>query len=282
MDITYLEVLVNPSKVDHKPAKISQEKLNNLKNNYKNNLKVTAPTVETNIAKEPVNVVPVKEETQVMVASMPTDNYGDVVNMFGLGVYEKSFDELNLTGARKIRINSKLPKHIRLLSEKFASGKLENLGIPKEENVVSMPTVSKVETTSVSNEVVENKEESNVVEFPNVTQVQNTTMPVKDSVSPSVDDYLQKEMPKDDSVITQLTGDVESLKKEAEKRSAILEQLEAKYNELKSKREQRIKDLEEEKLSYTATLEGLTERIRNLQEAIEKEEQTLSGYSKAA
>lgn len=287
-EIAYLDYVQESNFNGRKPAKISQEKIRNLKAKYNSNLKALRVTAEVP-AKEATNVVPFPNVTQQVevtpvtntvvesnVVPLPTvnqvsapvnvvesvsrpvvKNYEQVVGDFMMTVYEKSFDETSLAGARKIRISPKTKNETKGCSDAMAHGKIEN--------VIPFPTPSvevKLATASVSTG-------SNVVEFPK-TQV-SSSIP-----SPSVDDYLQKDKPSNENdVILQLAGDVESLKEAAVKQAALLEQLEARYNELKAQREQRIQELKEEKLSYTATLEGLTERIRNLQEAIQQEEQGL-------
>lgn len=273
-EITYLDAIKESSKVGQKPAKISQEKIVRLKNNYNSNLKTVSPSVQPAPVQAPVvdNVVNIPVQ-QPVSAPVVSDNYTEVAANFNMSIYEKSFDELPLTGARKIRINSKLPLHIKGQSNKLANGKLENV-IPMPKEVVN---------ETIPN-VVENNIEAKIVDFPKpqTSPIVNDSI-AKDISSPSVDDYLQKEIPDQTSgIIVQLTGDVQKLKEQTVERTALLEELEKKYNDLKSKREQRIRDLEEEKLSYTATLEGLTERIRSLQDAIAQEEQTLTGYKKTA
>lgn len=277
-EIAYLDYFKESYPTGRKPAKISQEKIRNLKRNYHNNLKTVVKLVNTSV-NDTVNsnVVPfpgvqaaVNEAPSVVapitpvvpVVSQPVvKNYNNVANNFNMTVYEKSFNETTLTGARKIRVSQKTKDEVNGYSAEMGHGKLEN--------IIPFPTVA---TNTVEPIAVSSNIGSNVLEFPRTnTSVINNTIS-----SPSVDDYLQKDKPStENGIILQLAGDVESLKEQTVKQSAILEQLEAKYNELKAKREQRIKELEEEKLSYTATLEGLTERIRNLQEAIQQEEQGL-------
>ena len=290
-EITYLDYVQESYPNGRKPAKISQEKIRNLKNKYDINWKTLKEAVKTP-AKEATNVAPfpsvqptvstptVNNGYSTNAASFPNvnqvnssinivesvnrpvvKNYENVVRDFNITVYEKSLDEEGLAGARKIRISQKTANEVKGCDKMMAHGKLEN--------IIPFPTKS-VEIKPVSSNIG-----SNINEFQ-----RTQTSSVNSSISPSVDDYLQKDKPSiENGIILQLAGDVESLKEETVKQSALLEQLEAKYNDLKAKREQRIKDLEDEKLSYTATLEGLTERIRNLQEAIQQEEQSLSGSS---
>ena len=224
-------------------------------------------------------VVPAEEKKEEPNVSQPEpvapakvgNNYGEVADKFLLSVFEKSFEEKPLTGARKIRVNTRVTKHVKGLGNEFGKGKLAD-----------MPALNKPVAPATNIEAMPVNEPKNQVESTpiQVTQIQNDAY-TKDSASKSVDDYLQKEVPNQEGgIINQLSDDVETLKDRIVESTTLIEQLEARRNELKNKRAQRIKELEEEKLSYTATLDGLTERIKNLQEAIEREEQSLAGYQR--
>lgn len=283
-EIAYLDYFKESYPSGRKPAKISQEKIRNLKANYDTNWKklvtpvntVVNNTVSDNVipfqtaSVTPTPVVTVQKPITSPVVGQPVvKNYKTVADDYKMSVFKRSFDVLDLAGARKIRVSQKTKNEVMGYSNDMGEGVLDN--------VIPFP---KANATIQQEQPIINDGISNIREFPK-TQIPSVNNLM---ASPSVDDYLQKDKPiQENGIIVQLAGDVETLKEETVKQSALLEQLEAKYNELKTKREQRIKDLEEEKLSYTATLEGLTERIKNLQEAIEKEEQSLSGgYQRAA
>jgi len=293
--ITYLNAFDTSTKNGQKLAKISQEKMNALKSKYH---EFTSKTVVAPAAfqKEEVASVAPFREVEPMVNNTPvtqvgpSDNYKEIVDAFSLTVYGNSFDEKPLTGARKIRVNPKVVKHAVGLKNRFGNDKIIDITEVRSTHSEMLESASKVDeevVSRVTTPVVEEVKAETVV--PESRDVLPKTTPVvsesvaRDISSPSVDDYLQKEVPnQENGIIVQLTGDVEGLKEETVKRAAILEKLEAQYNAIKDQKARRIKELEEEKLSYTATLEGLTEKIRNLQAAIEREEQSLSGYKKAS
>ena len=278
--ITYLDSFDMSTRNGQKLAKISQEKIKSLKNKYSTYLKSLVTTTEV----KQEMMMPEVKETKVVsnpqVVTVATDNYREVIDKFSMSVFEKSFTQKPLTGARKIRVNTKVIKHVRGLSEKMAKGKLEDMVVTQapiiEDKSTEVNYTANVEPTLNNVHVQDAKVVSS-----NVSDFSKSSIS-RDAISPSVDDYLQKNSHgSENGLIVQLTGDVQNLKEETVKSTAILEQLEAKYNALKDKKAQRIKELEEEKLSYTATLEGLTERIKNLQNAIAQEEQSLSGYKRS-
>lgn len=295
--ITYLNVFESSKRDGQKLAKISQEKMRALSGKYHTFLKTLVVPVEEKKVEVPVTPVVNTMPQEPVVApvapavAMPSDNYKEIIDAFALTVYDKSFSEKPLTGARKIRVNQKVVKHAVGLANKFGKDKLidvtpninntftsQGAGVS---NIVEYPKTQPPIVETVRN--VELPQTSNVAEFSRSQEPVVTESVSREALSPSVDDYLQKDVPnQENGIIIQLTGDVEGLKEETVKRAALLEKLEAQYNAIKDQKARRIKELEEEKLSYTATLEGLTERIRNLQAAIEKEEQSLSGYKKAA
>ena len=289
--ITYLNAFQEGKRNGQKLAKISQDKMMTLKGKYSVELKkMQPPVVEKAVA------APLKEEVKVQeeVKKVPVgDNYSQVIGDFGLVVYGDVSSEMPLTGARKIRVNPKVTKHVKGLSKKF--GKEVFIGDPivsepmheeiEEENVTfGMEVPARFEQKMVEEPVVENKPLNLPVQFEKEKEVEPVEGEiVRDNNFPSVDDYLQKDRPsKESGIIGQLNDDVANLKAETMRRAELLESLEKKFNELQEEKARRIKELEEEKLSYTATLEGLTQRIIDMQTAIAHDEETLSSGRRAA
>ena len=283
-EITYLDYFKESYPNGRKPAKISQEKIKKLKDNYHINWKNLAEKVNVSVNNTICHDVAQVSNIQSTVSVTPSvipqvsaplpsvvpiinqpkgKNYKTIADEFSMKVYENSLDVVDLAGARKIRVSQKTKNEVNGYSHEMRDGRIEN---------IVQPVIPSSNVNNVYKNVMPTNSRQNVSDFANINN---------SALLPSVDDYLQKDKPsQENGIIIQLAGDVESLKEETVKQSALLEQLEARYNDLKAKREQRIRDLEEEKLSYTATLEGLTERIKNLQEAIMQEEQSLSGYKK--
>lgn len=295
--ITYLSLFSECKKNGQKLAKISQEKLKSLKGKYNAFLTTLtkaepAPSVvekKADIAVDPVvsqNVTP--RENIVLETPVKADNYSEVLANFMITVYGNTFNEKPLSGARKIRVNSKVKKHVKGLDKKYGKAQLVDIVVTTLPPEVKMQEVannfneelpvSKKISSPVNNDILSGIK----VEQPMANEMSRLDNTLKGTYSsPSVDDYLQKEMPnQEDGIIAQLTGDVASLKEEAKKRTLILEKLEAQYNTIKEQKAKRIEELEEQKLSYTATLDGLTEKIKLLQESIAREEQAMSSFSK--
>lgn len=283
--ITYLRYPQEITKVNAKPAKMAgMEKLKNLKNKYDSmlstllNTEMRKPVVKPEVTVTPTVSPVIEPNVEEVKVSKPT-NYAAVMQSFSMAVYGDSFQELPLSSARKIRVNTRVKKHVVGLRDTFGTSKIVH-EIPKKEpynNVSTFP--SRVSSNVAINDEVVNKE---VVTQPltrttakYASPVAHTETIVKEN-TPSVDDYLQKEVPIAESgLINELSSDILKLKGDVKQRTELLEQLEAQYNDIQTQKAKRIKELEEEKLSYTTMIEGLTDKIKNLQNAILKERQTL-------
>ncbi len=283
--ITYLRYPQEITKVNAKPAKMAgMEKLKNLKNKYDSmlsallNTETRKPVVKPEVAVTPTVSPVIEPKVEEVKVSKPT-NYAAVMQSFSMTVYGDSFQELPLSSARKIRVNTRVKKHVVGLGDTFGTSKIVH-EIPKKEpynNVSTFP--SRVSSNVAINDEVVNKEVATQpltrTTAKYASPVAHTETIVKEN-TPSVDDYLQKEVPIAESgLINELSSDILKLKGDVKQRTELLEQLEAQYNDIQTQKAKRIKELEEEKLSYTTMIEGLTDKIKNLQNAILKERQTL-------
>ena len=257
-EITYLSPIEVSYPVGQKPAKISQEKNARLIAGYKKNLQaIRSITVKSTPVEAPTPVVnevvstPVVPQQEIVVAPIVMDNYEEVSRNFQMTGYKKSFDELSLAGARKIRTASKVTKHIKGYKKKLATGMLE--GIKIEQRPVSPVPLQ------------EEKVEPVVKSFVEPSQVQPASIVNgqfhKESVSPSVDDYLQKEVPNTSINIL--------IKQQEEKNASLIAEKEAKEKRLqqmiyeKEQRQQQriLEQLKEEELGLTRAIEGLDARL---------------------
>lgn len=243
--ITYGEFFAVAKKVDAKKALLPKEKHIVIQSKSSNFIKVEAKEEKVAIntaveVKSPV-IEPIKEEIKVS-----TNNFQEVKESFDITVYNYKHIEKPLTGARKIRVNQKVALKTKEFFNKLASEDF----VDQEKIEVREPEI--VDRVELDDELRNNDFSKEAI--------------------PSVDDYLQKEVPthyentSNSGLINKLSGDVAILKVETQKRSEELSELEARYNELVDQK--RIEELEEEKLSYTATLDGLASKIKNLEEAI--------------
>ena len=277
--------------IDKKLAKISNEKLNNVRLKIfetRKTFKVTAGNMPKVEALAPAQAPsqqttnssavekPIAPPVETKTVSQPVNNYDEIINKFGMHVYENSVIELPLAAARKVRTGQRILNPLENFVKTKANGLLL---VSKKEEVVNTLVEPKVDTVIKEETFVDTNEVVN--EAPVISK------PVVSQPTPSVDDYLQKEQKEvhqDNSIsglITQLEGDINTLKNEAIVKHEELKQLEAKFEAIQAQKKARIEELKEEKLSYTTTLEGLTEQINKLQQAIRDEENVL-GKSKAA
>lgn len=283
--ITYLRYPQEITKVNAKPAKMAgMEKLKNLKNKYDSmlsallNTETRKPVVKPEVTVTPTVSPVIEPKVEEVKVSKPT-NYAAVMQSFSMTVYGDSFQELPLSSARKIRVNTRVKKHVVGLGDTFGTSKIVH-EIPKKEpynNVSTFP--SRVSSNVAINDEVVNKEVTTQpltrTTAKYASPVTHTETIVKEN-TPSVDDYLQKEVPIDESgLINELSSDVLKLKGDVKQRRELFEQLKAQYNDIQTQKAKRIEELKEEKLSYTTMIEGLNDEIKNLQNAILKERQTL-------
>ena len=283
--ITYLRYPQERTKVNTKPAKMAgMEKLKNLKNKYDSmlsallNTETRKPVVKPEVTVTPTVSPVIEPNVEEVKVSKPT-NYAAVMQSFLMTVYGDSFQELPISSAHKIRVNKRVKKHVVGLRDIFGISKIVHEILKKEpyNNVSTFP--SRVSSNVAINDEVVNKE---VVTQPltrttakYASPVAHTETIVKEN-TPSVDDYLQKEVPIDESgLINELSSDILKLKGDAKQKTELFEQLKAQYKDIQTQKAKRIEELKEEKLSYTTMIEGLNDEIKNLRNAILKERQTL-------
>lgn len=289
--ITYLNAFDEGKRSGQKLAKISQDKLITLNRKYLAELKKMQPPVVEKTVAEPKKEEQVQQE---VAKTMPkSSNYAQIIDNFGLTVYGEVPNEMPLAGARKIRVNPKVTKHVKGLSQEFGKevfvANVKN-SLPVNEEIEEENVAFGIEMpATIEQKMVEEKEvPQEPLNLPVEVTKEKEMEPiegevVRDNNLPSVDDYLQKDRPsKESGIIGKLNNDVENLKAETLRRAELLETLEKKYNELQEEKARRIKELEEEKLSYTATLEGLTQRIIDMQTAIAHDEETLGSGRRVA
>lgn len=240
-NVTYLENFKEAYPREQKLAKISKDKLARLKiSRKKYAVKPSNPTVETTpVVNEPINMQAPVTSTPV-VETVVKDNYSETAETFQMTTYKKSFDELPLVAARKIRITFKLPKHIAGMRKKLATEKL-----------AGMPHV--IEETPIQEEIpAVNVEMPKTVAEPLVKE---------QAPSVSVDDYLQKEMPhQGEEKIIQLNDDITQIKQQVAKYKDILGKLTAEYDNIQN--QQKLQALEEEKIGMTQVLNDIIRKVK--------------------
>ena len=267
--ITYLRYPQERTKVNTKPAKMAgMEKLKNLKNKYDSmlsallNTETRKPVVKPEVTVTPTVSPVIEPNVEEVKVSKPT-NYAAVMQSFLMTVYGDSFQELPISSAHKIRVNKRVKKHVVGLRDIFGISKIVHEILKKE------PYNNEV----VNKEVVTQPLTRTTAKY--ASPVTHTETIVKEN-TPSVDDYLQKEVPIDESgLINELSSDILKLKGDAKQKTELFEQLKAQYKDIQTQKAKRIEELKEEKLSYTTMIEGLNDEIKNLRNAILKERQTL-------
>ena len=250
-DITYIALIDKTTAEGHKAAKISQDKITNIRNFRAKEQAFNpapAPTVAITpapaapVAPAPVAAEPIQEvkapEVPVTPAQTVTEpvapvvtkanNYGETIQAFMIECYKNDAEflgnKVSLESARKLRVNPTVTKHIQLMNKEY--------GV-----MYQKPATAVVE------------------EAPVVDEPQQETISVKleNNHVPNVDDYLQQgnHVNIDDIDYAQLSG---------AELSSLIDRVTDDLN--KTEQANQHKREEQDRLNKTMVLKDLVEKLK--------------------
>ena len=243
-DITYIALIDKATQEGHKAAKISQDKIANIRT-FRGNEAVFNPAPKVEPAQpvaapveapkqEPVAPVEIKEEPAV-VTETKTNNYAETKNAFMMECYKNDEDflgsKVSLESARKLRVNPTVTKHILLMKEE--------LGVTFEK--------------PITNEVKEIEEVQEKVEINEEPKQETISVKLESNQMPNVDDYLQQgsHVNIDDIDYAQLSG---------AELSSLIDRVTDDLN--KTEQANQHKREEQDRLNKTMVLKDLVEKLK--------------------
>ena len=275
--------------IDRKPAKISKEKLANLKLKTFE-IKKTFRKVE----KTPKQVAPAPAPVIEKPVVAPVVNFADLVKSHNVKAYKNAKGaELPVVAGRKIKCNPSVARGATKLA--LTGTEVINLtkvveAKPVQEPVIETPIAPLPEPVIEAPVEVKAVETAPVVEAkPAAVQepvIAKTPVDTPAQEPINIDDYLGHLGPDDtkfdDTEILQLQGDINDLTSQISAKVVQYNELKKYQASLESKRVERIKELEQEKLEKTMVLDELTKKLDEMQREIDGNKKALGISAKAA